>query len=71
MNGTTTKDLATVCADTAAARFDEYMDEIAQLLEGVGIPEPAMDDLTVVVSALAIEMFTLGRGSCPHQASHN
>ena len=65
-----TQDWAAKCAEIAALRFDEYMAEIGKLLSPA-VAEAVLDELTVVASSMAMEMFTLGRSACRQQPNRN
>jgi hypothetical protein len=57
--------------EVAVLRLEEHQDEIALSLEHLGLTESHLDEVLLIVSELAMEMYLQGRGSRSVNCSPN
>ena len=71
MDHATAWDCSADCAEAAVSRLEDYQDEIARCLEPAGLPESRLEEMLIIVSQLALEMYSRGRSSCRIDFSQN
>ena len=71
MNLAPASDRSADSVDAAVLRLEEYQDEIIRTLEHAGLSESRLDEISQIVSELAMEMYSRGRLSCCTDSRQN